>query len=187
MNEGLREQVLALLKEDDEIVEVVARRLEQSVLFKELRAFREEVNKRFEAMDRRFEATQDWVGVVVGGFQVKAGRNLEDAVAGTLCVALKMKDLRPETIRLRQKVVDDTGMIGPAGRSYEYDIFATNGDTCVFEVKATPDHEDVDRFADKCELVRKKAGGAPVRRVMVSLAKTPELRDYCRGKGIELV
>ena len=50
---------------------------------------REESNRRFEAMERRFDNLEDWVGIVVGGFQRRAGRKLEDAIAGTLRLALK--------------------------------------------------------------------------------------------------
>jgi hypothetical protein len=53
------------------------------------------MDRRFEAMDRRFEAVlaemrdqRDWVGVTVGGFQRRSGRGLEDAIAGTLHIAL---------------------------------------------------------------------------------------------------
>jgi len=58
-------------------------------LFKELRESREESNRRFEAMDRRFDNLEDWVGIVVGGFQRRAGRDIEDAIAGTLRIGLK--------------------------------------------------------------------------------------------------
>ncbi|MBC8521531.1 MAG: hypothetical protein H8D26_06030, partial [Methanomicrobia archaeon] len=79
-------------------------------LLQELRAFREDTDRRFEAVDRRFDKmdsdfkdlkddfkdlkddfkdlkddfkdVKDWVGIVVGGFQRRAGRSLEDAVAG---------------------------------------------------------------------------------------------------------
>jgi hypothetical protein len=186
--------------------EFVPRR-EMAEILAELKASRQEARERFEAMDRRFEAidrrfeamdrrfdeadrrdqdTRDWVGVVVGGFQTRAGRNLEDAVAGTLRVALGMKDLDADTIKLRQKVQDSEGLIGPPGRSYEYDIFVSNGGTCVFEVKSVPDTEDVDRFADKCNLVARALGLKQMRRVIVTLAKTPELRRYCEAREITL-
>ena len=92
-------------------------------LLQELRAFREDTNRRFEAIDQRFEAMdrrfdevdgrfdkvdkrldkmdsdfkdlKDWVGMVVGGFQRRAGRSLEDAVAGTLRIALG-RDVKPD-------------------------------------------------------------------------------------------
>ena len=98
-------------------------------LLQELRAFREDTNRRFEAIDQRFEAMdrrfdevdgrfdkvdkrldkmdsdfkdlKDWVGMVVGGFQRRAGRSLEDAVAGTLRIALG-RDVKPENITMRK-------------------------------------------------------------------------------------
>ena len=56
-------------------------------LLQELRAFREDTNRRFEAIDKKldkmdsdFKDLKDWVGMVVGGFQRRAGRSLEDAL-----------------------------------------------------------------------------------------------------------
>lgn len=203
--DDLKGHLLALLREDDEFAQIVARKLEQTVVFKELREFREEVNRRFEAMDKRFEAMQaemnkrfeatdkrietihDWVGVVVGGFQTRAGRSLEDAVAGTLSLALRMKDVKPESIRMRQKIVDAAGMIGPAGREYEYDIFASNGETIVFEVKSNLDSEAVERFSDKADLAARAIGCARIRKVIVSLDKRSDAATACKRLGIELV
>ena len=77
-------------------------------LLQELRAFREDTNRRFEAIDKRldkmdsdFKDLKDWVGMVVGGFQIRAGRSLEDAVAGTLRIALG-RDVKPENITMRK-------------------------------------------------------------------------------------
>ena len=100
-------------------------------LLQELKAFREDTNRRFEAADKRFEAIdkrfeevyhrfdkvdrdfkdlKDWVGIVVGGFQRRAGRSLEDAVAGTLRIALG-REVKPENIMMRKKITDDEGLI----------------------------------------------------------------------------
>jgi len=77
-------------------------------LLQELRAFREDTNRRFEAIDKKldkmdsdFKDLKDWVGMVVGGFQIRAGRSLEDAVAGTLRIALG-RDVKPENITMRK-------------------------------------------------------------------------------------
>ena len=50
-------------------------------MIREMRAFREDTNRRFEEIDRRFEDLQHWVGIVVGGFQRRAGKGLEEAIA----------------------------------------------------------------------------------------------------------
>jgi len=99
-------------------------------LLQELRAFREDTNRRFKAIDQRFEAMdrrfdevdgrfdkvdkrldkmdsdfkdlKDWVGMVVGGFQIRAGRSLEDAVAGTLRIALG-RDVKPDNDAKKDK------------------------------------------------------------------------------------
>ncbi|MBI4613451.1 MAG: hypothetical protein HY720_07540 [Planctomycetes bacterium] len=189
-------------KETLERFEAMDRRFEEEIreLRSDFQASRKETLERFEKIDRRFEEmdrrfhevlqemrdTRKWVEGNVGGFLGRAGKNLEGAIAGTLRIALGMKDLDPSTIRLRQKIEDEEGIIGPAGRRYEYDIFVTNGRTCVFEVKSVADEEDVDRFADKCDLVERVLGAGRVERVLVTLAKTPEIARRCETRGVLL-
>jgi hypothetical protein len=66
--------------------------------------------------------------LVVGGFSRRAGRNLGDAVAGTLRVGMGMRDLKPEDVRWRQKVSDADGLMGPPGRSCKYDPLVQDGE-----------------------------------------------------------
>lgn len=177
-------------------------------LLQELRAFREDTNRRFEAADkkfeemredsnRRFEAVdkrfdkvdsdakdlKDWVGVVVGGFQRRAGRSLEDAVAGTLRIALG-KDVKPESIVLRKKIKDDEGMIGRPGRSYEIDLCLTNEECLVFEIKSYAKPDEIENFNEKAELVKKKLGLKKVVKALITLEKHPSVVKQCEKLGI---
>ncbi|MFH1096910.1 MAG: hypothetical protein V1749_05380 [Candidatus Desantisbacteria bacterium] len=145
------------------------------------------VDKRFDAMDKQFEDQKDWVGTVVGGFQRRAGRSLEDAVAGTLRVALKRKDIKPESLKLREKILDDEGLIGPKGRSYEIDLYGYNGESIIFEVKSYAEEEDVLRFNDKAELARQKFGLVNPTKVFVTLDKSRDMVRTCEEVGIEVV
>ena len=49
----------------------------------------------------------DWIGIVAGRFQIRAGRSLEDAVAGTLRIALG-RDVKPDNDAKNLKM--DKGM-----------------------------------------------------------------------------
>jgi hypothetical protein len=173
-------------------------------LLQELRAFREDTNRRFEAVDKRFEEVyrrfeavdkrfdkvdrdfndfKDWVGIVVGGFQRRAGRSLEDAVAGTLRIALG-KEVKPETIKMRKKITDDDGLIGPKGRSYEIDLCIKNEAWLIFEIKSYADAEDIERFNDKAELAIKKLGLKKVEKALITLDKRPSVVKLCDTFGI---
>jgi hypothetical protein len=168
-------------------------------LLQELRDFREDTNRRFEAADRRFEAIdkrfeevycrfdkvdtdfkdlKDWVGIVVGGFQRRVGRSLEDAVAGTLRIALG-KEVKPENITMRRKIMDDEGLIGPKGRSYEIDLCVTNTESLIFEIKSYAEVEDIERFNDKAELAIKKLGLKKVEKALITLEKRPSVVELC--------
>ncbi|RCV63174.1 hypothetical protein C5S53_15110 [Methanophagales archaeon] len=175
-------------KKFEEHREDMNRRFEASD--KKFEEHREDTNRRFEAVDKRFDKVdskfndlKDWVGIVVGGFQRRAGRSLEDAVAGTLRIALD-KDVKPENITMRKKIKDDEGMIGPKGRSYEIDLCLTNTESLIFEIKSYAEEEDIERFNDKAELVKKKLGLKKVVKVLITLEKHPSVVKQCDKLGI---
>jgi len=145
----------------------------------------EAVDRRFEAMERRFDNLEDWVGIVVGGFQRRAGRKLEDAIAGTLRLALK-RDIKPENITMRKKIKDDEGMIGPKGREYEIDLYITDGESLIFEIKSYAEEEDVERFNDKAELAKKKLNLKSAKKAIITLEKHPSFVRFCEQMGIEV-
>jgi len=124
-------------------------------LFNELRESREESNRRFEAMERRFDNLEDWVGIVVGGFQRRAGRKLE-------------------------------GMIDPKGREYEIDLYITDGESLIFEIKSYAEEEDVERFNDKAELAKKKLNLKSAKKAIITLEKHPSFVRFCEQMGIEV-
>ena len=145
----------------------------------------ETIDRRFEAMERRFDNLEDWVGIVVGGFQRRAGRKLEDAIAGTLRLALK-RDIKPENITMRKKIKDDEGMIGPKGREYEIDLYITDGESLIFEIKSYAEEEDVERFNDKAELAKKKLNLKSAKKAIITLEKHPSFVKFCEQMGIEV-
>ena len=179
-------------------------------LLQELRAFRVDTNRRFEAVDRRFEEMRedmnhrfeevyrgfdkmdrdfkdlkDWVGIVVGGFQRRAGKSLEDAVAGTLRIALD-RDVKPENITMRKKMRDDDGLIGRAGREYEIDLYITDGECLIFEIKSYAEDDDIENFNDKAELAIKKLGLKKAKKALITLEKRTSVVKLCDKYGILL-
>ncbi|MCR4405629.1 MAG: hypothetical protein NUW24_01710 [Anaerolineae bacterium] len=189
-----REEVAAIMAELREFRQETAQRFEQidqrfeqiDQRFEQIDQRFEEVDQRFEQMSKHFEDLQDWVELVVGRLQVRSGRNLEDVVAAALRLALKRPDIRPESIRLRQKIVDAEGWVFPRGRQKEVDLVATDDEYLVFEVKSAAEVDDVDYFADKVELVRLLNPDKTVRGVFITLAPEPDVRQRCQELGIEL-
>ena len=181
-------QELRAFREDsnrrfEEMREDMNRRFEAAD--KKFEEMREDTNRRFDKVDSDFKDLKDWVGIVVGGFQRRAGRNLEDAVAGTLRIALG-KDVKPENIRMRQKIQDDEGLIGPKGRSYEIDLCVTNTECLIFEIKSYAEEEDIERFNDKAELALKKLDLKNVVKVLITLEKRPLVVELCDKFGIQV-
>ena len=130
----------------------------------------------------------DKLNLAVGGFQRRAGRKLEDMVAGALRYGLKRQDVSADNIRLRQKLVDVEGVVGPAGRTYEVDILIDNSALLVFEVKsAACKVEEVDRFADKVELVRRQHPDKAVEGALISLEPADSVKARCAEWGIQII
>ena len=147
----------------------------------------EKVDERFDLMDQRFSDLRDWVEMIVGRFQTRSGRKLEDVVAGTMRLVLGRDDVLSEHVRLRQPLEDEDGMIGPSGRRYEVDILVDNSTLLVFEVKSVCEVEDVDRFADKVGLMRTLHPDKTVDGVIVTMAPLDEVETRCVEWGIKLV
>ena len=153
----------------------------------EMETFRSEVDERFEQMDQRFSDLRDWVEMIVGRFQTRSGRKLEDVVAGTMRLVLGRDDILSQNVRLRQPLEDEDGLIGPSGRRYEVDILVDNSTLLVFEVKSVCEVEDVDRFADKVGLMRRLHSDKTVDGVIVTMAPLDEVEARCVEWGIKLV
>jgi hypothetical protein len=141
---------------------------------------------RLDSLGRKFEDLRDWVEWVIGGMQVRSACNLEDVVASAMRVALKRPDIRPVSIKLRQKIVDREGLVFPRGRQKEVDLIATNGEYLAFEVKSAAEVDDVDNFAEKVELLRLQNPDKLVQGVFITLAPEPDVRQRCLELGIEL-
>ena len=182
------EQVDSRFEQVDSRFEQVDSRFEQvDSRFEQVDSRFEQVDSRFEQMDQRFSDLKDWVEMIVGRFQTRSGRKLEDVVAGTMRLVLGRDDIRSENVRLRQPLEDRDGMIGPSGRRYEVDILVDNSTLMVFEVKSVCEVEDVDRFGDKVALMRALHPEQAVEGVIVTMAPLSEVEARCAEWGIGLV
>lgn len=190
-----KEEVAAVLSElrdfrgefDSFRSEMVTFRSGAETFQSEMATFRSEVNERFDDMDQRFSDLRDWVEMIVGRFQTRSGKKLEDVVAGTMRLVLGRDDIVSENVRLRQPLEDADGMIGPSGRRYEVDILVDNSTLLVFEVKSVCEVEDVDRFADKVALMRTLHPDKTVEGAIVTMAPLNQVEARCVEWGIKLV
>jgi hypothetical protein len=190
------EQIDRRFEQIDRRFEEIDRRFEQiDRRFEEIDRRFEHVDQRFEEVDRRLEGLQqemsdlrDWVEGVVGGLQRRSGRRLEDVVAGALRVALRRPDIKPDQLRLRQRMVDEKGVVGlPGQRRFEIDILAQDGQISVFEVKSYCEWEDIDRLHEKVAFVQALNPGVKVEGIMIAMSIGDEVRERCQELGITLV
>ncbi len=147
----------------------------------------EQLQQDFSHMRLDMAGLRDWSELTIGRLQTRAGRKLEDVVAGALRFGLKRSDISPEHITLRQKIYDPTGLVFAPGKQKEVDIIAQNSSLLVFEVKSAPDPDDVDSFADKVKLVSLQNPDKHVSGVFITLSPEDDVRQKCKECGIQLV
>jgi hypothetical protein len=146
----------------------------------------DEHDKRFDRLEQKMEDLQSWVGIVVGGFQRRAGQSLENAMAGMLRVALKNPDVREDRIQLRQKLIDHAGIMGVRGKAFEFDILAQDGEVIVFEVKSNSDVEMVEYFAQKRPIVENAFPDKTVKMIFITLNPDEAIAEVCERESVIL-
>ena len=78
------------------------------------------------------------------------------------------------------------------GEFYEYmkksdeRLCLTNTESVIFEIKSYAEEEDIERFNDKAELVKKKLGLKKVEKALITLEKRPSVVRLCDKFGILL-
>ena len=183
-----REEVVAMLSELRELRDEFDEfRIEVNDRLDRVEVRLDRVEDRLDRMGQQFSDLRDWVEMIVGRFQTRSGRKLEDVVAGTMRLVLGRDDVLSEHVRLRQPLEDAEGMICPAGRRYEVDILVHNSALLVFEVKSVCELEDVDRFADKVALMRTLHPEKVVDGVIVTMAPLNQVEERCADWGLQLV
>jgi len=211
------ERVDQRFEQIDQRFEQVDRRFEQvDRRFEQVDQRFEQVDQRFEQVDQRFDVVEqrietvrldltqqmgdlrqdltqqmrdlrDWVELIAGRLQVRVGHSLEDVVAGAFRLGLERADILPQSVRLRQKISDPTGLVFKPGKQKEVDLIAQNGELFVFEVKSAPDEDDVDEFADKVTLVRLQNPDKTVVGVFVAVGAEDMVRAACAERGLRLI
>ncbi len=154
----------------------------------------EQVDQRFDRLEQRFELViqemrdlRDWVELIAGRLQNRVGRNIEDVVAGALRLGLSRSDIRPDSVKMRQKIHDPTGLVYKPGKQKEVDMIVQNGELLVFEVKSAPKPDDVDVFAEKVELVRLQNQDKLVQGVFIAVGVDDNIRRECAARDIILI
>ena len=215
--EQLRRNLPRLLREHPEVrhelwgmmLEAFPSRQEFMELLQEMRAFREDTNRHFEelrldmdrhfeAVDRRFEAmieelrlqrlaitelqrsTRD-MAIALSSLGSRVGFGLEEAIRGVV------EEFAGESFPFAQRLVmrDETGEVyGVAGADVEFDLYAHNGTAYLVEVRSHLKPNDVLMFDKKVKF----AAGKLERQVIplvIALSMEPGAEQHLRELGIK--
>jgi hypothetical protein len=211
--EQVEQRVDLLHEEMNRRFEQMEQRIEQ--VEQRVDLLREEMNRRFEQVDQRFEQVhQDhldlkrrviklesgqkqilekmtgfdaWLKVITGNLGTEKGQTLEDLFAIALRYGLKNPNIKPESIRLRQELMDVEGLVFRKYYGTEIDLIAEDGKLTVFEMKATANIDDVDLFAMKIELVRLQNTDKQVQGILVSPGAGERIKKRCMEFRLELL
>jgi hypothetical protein len=211
--EQVEQRVDLLHEEMNRRFEQMEQRIEQ--VEQRVDLLREEMNRRFEQVDQRFEQVhQDhldlkrrviklesgqkqilekmtgfdaWLKVITGNLGTEKGQTLEDLFAIALRYGLKNPNIKPESIRLRQELMDVEGLVFRKYYGTEIDLIAEDGKLTVFEMKATANIDDVDLFAMKIELVRLQNPDKQVQGILVSPGAGERIKKRCMEFRLELL
>lgn len=215
--EQLRQNLPRLLREHPEVrhelwgmmLEVFPSRQEFMELLQEMRAFREDTNRRFEelrldmerrfeAVDRRFEAmfeelrlqrlaitelqrsTRD-MAIALSSLGSRVGFGLEEAIRGVV------EEFVGESFPFAQRLVmrDATGEVyGIAGADVEFDLYAHNGTAYLVDVKSHLKPNDVLIFAKKVKFAASKLERQVIP-LVIALSMEPRAEQHMRELGIK--
>ena len=208
----LRERLPRLLQEDPrfgaEVVGILAQTLsprsELIRVLEEIRALREDMGRRFEAMDERFRALREdmdrrfqlqaeildrhgrdlrYLRVGFGSLGRRFGLGFEEAVRGLVEEFAGIGPLRAERLVLR----DEAGEVfGVPGQVIEFDAFVHDGDRFLVEVKAFAQREDVLLFRRKVEFAAQRLGQT-FRAVMVAPFAHRRAVETARELGVQIL
>ncbi len=136
---------------------------------------------------KQLSGQEAWLKMTIGSLHNDKGETLEDMFAAGLRYGLKDDEITPETIRLREPLVDHDGVVFEKGYETEVDLVAHNGTLIVFEVKATAKTGEVDFFAWKVKLLRIQNPTLKVRGVFICLGARAAVKQRCPEMGVELL
>lgn len=215
--EQLRSELPRLLREHPEVrhelwglmLEAFPSRQEFMALLEEMRAFREDSNRRFEAVDRRFEELRADMNqrfeAVDRRFEAVVeelrdhGRQLRElslhfsALGGRVGRGLEkivkevVEEFAGQAFPFAERLVlrDEAGEVfGVAGAEVEFDLYAHNGTAYLVEVKSHLKADDVLKFYRKVKYAEGKLG-RPVIPMIIALSMVSNAERTMRELGVQ--
>jgi hypothetical protein len=204
----LRTELPRLLRDFPEVrhevwgifLEAFPSRQEFTVLLEELRAFREEVDRRFEAMVAELKeiklAVSDMklaqvlmqremrdLRLEVSALSGRLGHGLEYLVKGVIEEFSGQPVSRVEPLTL----IDEAGeLYGVPGAQVEFDLFASNGTAYLVEVKSHLKASDVLGFHRKVTYARERLG-RPLQGLVIAASMTADAEELLRRFGVTYI
>jgi len=186
----LREQLLSLLREDEEFRYTVAgilgyldilKRLEEhdrkfNEILAEIRQLREEFNR----LSARVE-------VVIGSMGRRWGEDLERTVLEIFREVLEKRGIEPGKVRKLRLRDEDGSLTGVKGRVVDVDVLVEDEKVYVIEVKSRAELEHVEALPLKSQVVGKVLGKQVARTILVAVNVDREAYERAGELGIEVV
>lgn len=185
---NLRSEMNQRFEQVDQRFDQVDQRFE--TMHKTQLGMKRDIAKMKETQDRilrRLDGQEKWLRLSIGQMGNDKGQSLEDFVAAALAYGLNNADISADKIRLRQSLVDETGLIFYPGFTTEIDLIVEDHRIVVFEVKATTKSGDPYLFSLKIDLLRRQNPEIPVEGILISIGAREKIQAECDNAGIKLM
>jgi hypothetical protein len=181
-----RDEFLKLVRIVEDIAENVKILSDEQIRIREeqVKMREEQIKMREEQVKLRLDIEDaiDFMYVTVGGFQRRVGRKLEDTIAGVMRFGLGLKDIKPESLKLRQKI-----KVGK--KKYEIDLLSHNDKYYIFEISSYADSDKLDKFLERVDaaISQLRLSKRKVKKVLISLDRSEDILDLCKEYNVILI
>lgn len=189
----LREGLPKLLREHPEVrhevygilLEVFPSRQEFTTLLQEIRALREDMDRRFEATRQEIQALREDIGRLelhMSALGLRVGRGLEHIIRGMV------EKFSGQTFATADRLVltDTEGEVFVKGAQVEFDLYASDGTAYLVEVKSHVEVEDVFHFQRKFEFAKRRLGREVIP-MIIALSAEEKAERLMQSLGIQYI
>lgn len=186
----LREELIRLLKEDEEFRYAVAGLLGYTEVLKRLEEHDRKFNEILAEMQRLredFNRLSTGVEVAIGSMGRRWGEDLERMVLELFREVLEKRGVEPGRVRKLRLRDEDGSLTGAKGRVIDVGVLVEDEKVYVIEVKSRAELEHVEALPVKASAVGRALGKRVAGTLLVAVNVDKEAYERARELGVEVV
>ena len=156
---------------------------------KRFEALQQQINDRFEANDKRLEALENGqkrIEISFNCLESKSENEIETAILELLRDVMQLEGIEPAKTR-KEIIVDRTGSIFYENYSSNIDVLMENGNVYVIEVKSSINRGEIDHYLQNIRLFELVSNRQVTQVYLVVLHIYPEIKEFAEERGIKVI